>query len=86
MFFWNEPKTPWWKVVLRREPRNQQVVVNAYDDNIETHGVMYGLEAPLDFPNLKTNRTLVGAIELDREKNLMATQALHSSLGVDDMV
>jgi hypothetical protein len=29
---------------------------------------------------------LVGAIELDREKNLMATQALHSSLGVDDMV
>jgi hypothetical protein len=34
--FWNEPKTPWWKVVFRREPRSQQVVANTYDDNVET--------------------------------------------------
>ncbi len=22
VFFWNEPKTPWWKVVLGREPKS----------------------------------------------------------------
>jgi hypothetical protein len=28
MFFWSEPMTPWWKVVLGREPRSRQVVVD----------------------------------------------------------
>ncbi len=43
-FFWNEPNTPWWKVVLGNEPRSWWVVAYTYDDNIETHGVVFGLE------------------------------------------
>jgi hypothetical protein len=67
VFFWSEPKTPWWKVVLGREPKSQQVVADTYDDNIETYGVVSRLKAPLDFSDLETSKTLVGAIELNRE-------------------
>jgi hypothetical protein len=36
VFFWNELKTPWWKVVLGREPRSCWVVVDICDDCIDT--------------------------------------------------
>jgi hypothetical protein len=86
VFFWSEPKTPWWKVVLGREPRSRRVVANTYDDNIETNVVVSWFKAPLDFPDSKSNKTLVGAIELNRKESLVAAQALCNSLGVEDMV
>jgi hypothetical protein len=55
-----------------------------YDDYIETHGRAFGLESPLKFSNINSNRTLVGAIELFRQDTLLATQALRSSLRIDD--
>lgn len=63
VFLWSEPKTPWWKVILHREPKNQRVMANTYDDYIDTHGVVFGLEAPLDFLDFNSNKTLVGVIE-----------------------
>jgi hypothetical protein len=53
VFFWNQLKTPWWKVVLGRELRSRWVVVDMYDDCIEMCSVVFGLEAPLDFLDLK---------------------------------
>jgi hypothetical protein len=35
---------------------------------------------------MKSNRTLVGAIKLNREKILLVAQVLHGSLGIDDVV
>ncbi len=85
MFFWSEPKTPWWKVVFGREPKSQQIVADTYDDCVEMHNVVYGLEAPLDFLHLKSSRALVGVIKLNREDTLLTTDALCRSLGVDDV-
>ncbi len=85
VFFWSDTKTPFWKVVFHKEPRNQQVMANMYDGCLETHGSSFGLEAPLDFVDVDKNRTLVGAIELSREDAFLATQALRGSLGLDDV-
>ncbi len=73
MFFWNDPKTPLWKVELGRELKSRKVVANMYDDCIEMCNV-FGLKAPLDFPNLKSSKTLVGVIELNREDTLLVAQ------------
>jgi hypothetical protein len=42
-------------------------VANTYDDCMDMSGSMSSLEAPLKFPDLKSSRALVGAIELNRE-------------------
>ncbi len=78
MFFWNKPKTPWWKVVLGREPKSYWVVVDTYDDSIDTQGVVFGLEASLKFPDLDSGRALVGAIKLNREEIILPTQPLQA--------
>jgi hypothetical protein len=44
-----------------------------YDDYIETHGRAFSLEAPLEFLNVDSNRTLAGAIELPRQDTLLAS-------------
>jgi hypothetical protein len=46
---------------------------------------MFGLEAPLEFPNLESSRALVGAIELNKEESLLVVQALCGNLGIDDV-
>ncbi len=33
VFFWNDPKTPFWTVLLHREPRSGRVVVNTFEHN-----------------------------------------------------
>jgi hypothetical protein len=60
-----------WKVVLHKEPRSQHVVANVYDDYIEIDGKAYGLEAQLEFLDVDSNRTVVGAIELSRQDTLL---------------
>jgi hypothetical protein len=61
----------WWKVVLHREPKSRRVVANTYGDCMDTHDFMSGLEAPLEFLDLKSSRALVGAVELNREESLL---------------
>ncbi len=75
VIFWNEPKTPWWKVVLHREPRSRRVVTNTYDECMDTRSSMSGLEAPLKFPNLKSIKALTNVIQLNRKEPLLAVQA-----------
>jgi hypothetical protein len=86
VFFWNEPKTPWWKVVLHKKPKSWQVVANTYDDCIDTCGGVVGLEALLELIDLNSNRALVGAIELNREETFLVVQTLCGNLGMDDVV
>jgi hypothetical protein len=69
VFSWSEPKTPWWKVVFGREPKSHWVVVDTYDDYIDTQGVVSGLEAPLEFLDLDSDRALIGVTKLSRKKN-----------------
>jgi hypothetical protein len=85
VFFWSEPKTPWWKVALHREPRSQQVVANTYDNCRDMSGFMSSLEAPLKFLDLKSSRALISAIKLNRKESLLATQALCGKLGISDV-
>jgi len=40
VFFWNDPNTPFWKVLLHREPRSQSVVANTFEHN-EIHAVLF---------------------------------------------
>jgi hypothetical protein len=82
VFFWSDPKTPWWKVVTHKEPRSQWVMASMHDGNIETHA--FGLEAPLEFVDIYSRGTLVGAIELSRGDTILVSQTLRASLGIDD--
>ncbi len=84
VFFWSEPWTPTWKVVLHRELRNQRVVVDSYDDCLKTCGVAFELKAPMDFHELDSSRAMIGAIELNREETILASQALRRNVRVDD--
>jgi hypothetical protein len=38
-------------------------MVIVYDDCIETHGKTFSFEAPLEFPDVDSSRTLIDAIE-----------------------
>ncbi len=59
-------------------------MANTYDDCIDTHSGVVGLEAPLKFVDLNSNRDLVGAIELNKEESFLVVQALCGNLGMDD--
>ncbi len=67
VFFWSELKTPQWKVVLHREAQNRRIMANTIDDFIDTRKVVSGLATPMEFAKLENDRTLVGAIKLNRE-------------------
>jgi hypothetical protein len=75
---------PLWRVIIHKELRTCRVMANIFDDCIETH-VVCGLEPPQEFANIKSNRILVGVIELNREETLLVAQTLHSSLGTNDV-
>jgi hypothetical protein len=79
VFFWSEPKTPWWKVVLHKEPRSWRVVANTYNNCMDMCDSMSGLEVPLEFLDLKNVETSIGAIKLNREQSLLVTQALRNN-------
>jgi hypothetical protein len=64
--------------VLGREPKNCQVIANTYDDCIDPHNVVSRFEVPLEFLDLDNIKVLVGAIELNREEIVLATQALRA--------
>ncbi len=45
---------------------------------------MFGLEAPLKFPDLDSGKALVGAIKLNREEIVLAIQPLQARLKKND--
>jgi hypothetical protein len=57
--------------------------MDTYDDCIDTHGIMFKLQVPLEFLDLNNSRTLVGVIELNRKDIILVVEALHGSLGID---
>jgi hypothetical protein len=71
------------EIVLGREPESCWVVVDTYDC-IDTSGVVFGLEALLEFLDLNNGRALVGAIELSKEEIVLAIQALQTNLETND--
>jgi len=70
--------------VLGREPKSHQVVVDTYDDCINTRGVVSGLKTLLKFPDLDSGRALIGAMKLNREEIVLTTQPLQAKLKIDD--
>jgi hypothetical protein len=71
--------------VLGREPKSCRVIANTYDDCIDACNVVSRLEVPLEFLDLDNIKVLVGAIELNREKIVLATQALRARVEMDDV-
>ncbi len=67
---------------LGRSLEVDEFVVDTYDDCIDTHGIVYKLEVPLEFLDSNNNRTLVGVIELNREDIIIVVGALQGSLGI----
>jgi hypothetical protein len=59
-------------------------MANILDDFIDTRKVVLELATPMEFAKLESGKTLVGAIKLNREEALLASQALHGSLGLDE--
>jgi hypothetical protein len=73
VFFSNDQKKPGWKVVLRKEARSKRKVVDIVDVFITTTSEASGLTIPTEVPVHPTTQSLVGAIELSAEDNLLAT-------------
>jgi hypothetical protein len=46
-------------------------VANTYDDYMDISGVVFSLEAQLEFLDLNSNRALVGVIKLNRKEYLL---------------
>jgi hypothetical protein len=59
-------------VVLRKETRSKREVVNTADVFITTTSEASGLTVPTEVPGHPTTQSLVGAIELSAEDNLLA--------------
>jgi hypothetical protein len=73
VFFSNDVRKPGWKVVLRKEARSRREVLDTSDIFITTTIESTGLVAPETVPSLPQTASLVGAIELSTEENLLAT-------------
>jgi hypothetical protein len=73
VFFFDDQKKPGWKVVLRKEARSKGEVVNTADVFITTTSEASSLTISTEVPAHPTTQSLVGAIELSAEDNLLAT-------------
>ena len=72
VFFSDDQKKPGWKVVLQKEACSKREVVNTADVFITTTSEASGLTVPIEVPMHPTTQSLVGAIELSAEDNLLA--------------
>lgn len=75
VFFLNVRGRPGWKVVLRKEARARQEVVDSVDAFMNTTVDSAGLRAPYNLPKPTEMINLIGAIELLEEDNLLAQAA-----------
>lgn len=74
VFFSDVPERPGWKVVLRKEARARREVVDSGDAFISTTVESRGLRAPHSVPIPTETVSLVGAIELSEEENMLARE------------
>jgi hypothetical protein len=72
-FFSDDRKKPGWEVVLRKEACSKREVVNTVDVFITTTSEATGLVVPTKAPPQPQPSSLLGAIELTVEENLLAT-------------
>lgn len=72
VFFSDVVGRPGWKVVLHKEARARREIVNTTDAFISTTVESTGLTAPHRWPAPSERVSLVGAIELSMEDNLLA--------------
>jgi hypothetical protein len=73
VFFSDDQKKPGWKVVLRKEACSKREVVNTANVFITTTSEASSLTVPTEVLVHPTTQSLVGAIELSAEDNLLAT-------------
>jgi hypothetical protein len=59
-------------------------MANTLDDFIDTHKVVLELAIPKGFAKLESDRTLGGAIKLNKEEAFLVSQTLHGRLGLDE--
>jgi hypothetical protein len=57
VFFWNESKIPWWKIVLHKAPQSRRIVANTLDDFVDTHRVVSMFATPMEFTKMESDRT-----------------------------
>jgi hypothetical protein len=72
VFFSDEVRKPGWKVVLRKEAQSRREAVDTSNVFVTTTVESAGLIAPKTVPNPPETASLVGAIELFAEENLLA--------------
>lgn len=72
VFFSDARDKPGWKVVLQKEARARREVVDTTDVFITTRVEPSGLVAPDEFPRVPVAPSLIGAIELSAEDNVLA--------------
>jgi hypothetical protein len=84
VFYTHEPNTPWWKIVLHKEPRSKHVVVeNNEEINILVDNVN-DIEAPLQILEAPINTTFVGAIELTGVDAILVVKGLQRPSNDDE--
>jgi hypothetical protein len=76
IFYVDEPNTSWWKVVLHKEARSKRIIVENSEEISSLIDNVIGTKVPLIIPEVLSNSTLVGAIELTRTKAILATTRL----------
>jgi hypothetical protein len=76
VFYANEPNTPWWKVVIHKEARFKHIVVENREEISTPIDNVIGIEVPFIIPEVLSNATLVGAIELTRTEAILAVVGL----------
>lgn len=72
VFYSNDMKKDGWKVVLRSDVRASREVVDTSDVFITTTVEASGMTAPSSVPPLPESASLVGAVELSAEDNVLA--------------
>jgi hypothetical protein len=72
VFFSDEVRKPGWKVVLRKEAQSRREAVDTSNVFVTTTVESAGLIVPETVPNPPETASLVGAIELFAEENLLA--------------
>jgi hypothetical protein len=76
VFYVDEPNTLWWKVVLHKEARSECIIVENSEEIAIPIDNVIGIEVPLIIPEVLSNITLVGAIELTGTEVILAATRL----------
>jgi hypothetical protein len=76
VFYANEPSTPWWKVVLHKEARSKRIIAENSEEIGTPIDNVIGTKVPLIIPEVLSNTTLVGAIELIGTKVILVAAGL----------